>query len=118
MLDVWHVSDLIGDVNDLKELLLLNVNNQQKHNHNQQHNQAAVAVSDTAGAGGSNQTSSEVVVTEGEKIETDVIVIELDCTNKTVLMDRYSKSLGVSESDNKAKLSKEIQASLKVLSFK
>ena len=95
MLDVWHVSDLISDVNDFMELL--NVNNH--------HNHPSEAVSDAAAG------SSEGVT---EKAETDVIVIELDSKDKAALMDRYTKSLGVSETDNKAKLSKEIQASLKV----
>ena len=96
MLDVWHVFDLISDVNDLSELLHVN-------NH---HNHLPEAVSDT-----NTNPPSEVVT---EKAETDVIVIELDSKDKAVLMDRYTKSLGVTETDNKAKLSKEIQASLKV----
>ena len=96
MLDVWHVSDLISDVNDFMELLHVN-------NH---HNHPSEAVSDTT-----TNPPSEVVT---EKAETDVIVIELDSKDKAVLMDRYTKSLEVSETDNKAKLSKEIQASLKV----
>jgi len=43
----------------------------------------------------------------------EIIVVELESSDRGKLVDRFAKSVGVAETDNKAKLSKEIQAALK-----
>ena len=98
------MADLVGDVNDFLELLNLNSS---KNN-----NSRPVSVPDPTATTSGESGPTEITL---EKISTDVIVVEVDSAEKSRLMDRYTKSLGVSETDNKAKLSKEIQASLKVM---
>ena len=105
VLDVWQMADLVGDVNDFLELL--NLNNNSNNN-----NSRLVSVPDPTSTTSGESGPTEITL---EKIATDVIVVEVDSAVKSRLMDRYTKSLGVSETDNKAKLSKEIQASLKVM---
>ena len=90
VLDVWSVPDIVGNAGDFCELLNL------------------VAVDPQPESAATDAVSRA-------KVTTDVIVLEVESDEKHTLVDRCMKSLGVTEADNKAKLSKEIQSSLKDL---
>ena len=80
VLDVWHVSDLVGDVNDFVELLNLN-NNKDSNNHNS----FQLSGSDPASmvvTGGETETGPLSELGTTAKVETDVIVVELDSGDK------------------------------------
>ena len=90
VLDVWHVSDLVGDVNDFVELLNLNNNNNDNNNNNNNndnnnHNSFQLSGSDPTSmvvTGGETGTGPLSELGTTVKVETDVIVVELDSGDK------------------------------------